>query len=499
MRGLRIPSSRALAEQGEAILQWLLLAVLALRALFFLGYSISVLVFHFPIDYDEGVALHSSLLLARGEAVYPPLEVGRFVSSVYTPLFYLLSAPWLRWLGPTLVPGRLIALCSTLGAAALLGAMARRLGAGPRVASIVGLMPLSLGTVVLWSTFAKPDTLSLFLGLLTCYWCLRFAERPLVYLAALWFALAFFAKQNAVLLGGMGLAYLFLRSPRRGLLAGLAAAGATAGPFLLVNALTRGTFFLHTFAMLRFPWLLSRFWAMLGPLPVLFPFLSMLALLSLGIHLGRRAWFAPLLFLGGLAVLASGARVGTTWGFQLALLFAMALAAGLLLVPTGFSRAIRLALGALLLFQSILFPNPLRFYRPTWLPSQERKAELTRACAVLRQTLPPVLSDDVGLLLLCGHEPRYDDLFLMAQLARRGRWDEDLVCREIEEERFSLVLSVYPPHEFLGEEGLTRWTASLLSRVREHYGLDARYDDFYFYRPLGSPAAHPAGCAEGQP
>ncbi|MGC8873956.1 MAG: ArnT family glycosyltransferase [Chloroflexia bacterium] len=499
MRGLRIPSLQTVADRGEAVLECLLLAVVAFRALFFLGYSLYALLFPFPIDYDEGVDLHSSLLLARGEAVYPPLEAGRFVSSVYTPLFYLLSAPWLGWWGPTLVPGRLIALGSSLGAAALLGATVCHLGAGPRIAAIAGLMPLSLGTVVLWSTFAKPDTLSLFLGLLTCYWCLRFAERPEVYLAPFWFALAFFAKQNVVLLAGMGLAFLFLRNPRRGLLVGVAALGATAGAVLLLNGLTHGGFLLHTFEMLRFPWLLSRLWALLGPVPVLFPFLALAVLISLGVHLRRRAWFVPLLFLGGLGVLASGARVGTTWGFQLPLMFAMALAAGLLLGQKGLPRTLRLGLGALLLCQMILLPDPLRFYRSPLLPSRERKAEMARACALLRQTPPPVLSDDVGLLLLCGHEPPYDDPFLMAQMARLGRWDQGVLCREVEAEHFSLIILTDRLEESPEGEEWMRWTVPVLSRVRAHYRLEARYDDFYFYRPVGSPSEHMVGSAEGGP
>ncbi|GEM_PF-2738522 len=496
MHRLPDPSTKDVAARWEAFLEWLLLAVLALRALFFLGYSVYAVLFPFPIDYDEGVVLHSALLLARGEAVYPPLEGGRFVSSVYTPLFYLLSAPWLRWAGPTLVPGRILALLASLGSAVLLGAIARRLGASSRAALIAGLMPLSLGTVFLWSTFAKPDTLALFLGLFTCFWCLHFGERPQVYLAALWFAAAFFAKQNAVLLAGMGILYLFLRTPRRGLLLGLEAAGATAVPFLLLNSLTQGGFGFHTLGVHRFPWLAAQFWGMLSPVAVLYPFLTLLALGSAFFLLLRHSWFVPLLLLGGLGVLATGARVGSTWGFQLPLMFALALAAGLLVAHSGFPGPIRVALVSLLLLQFVFLPNPLRFYRSSLLPSRTRKAEMERACTWLQSTPPPILSEDVGLLLLCGHEPAYDDPFLMAQLARLGRWKPDHLCREVEQERFSLVILVYRLDEFAEGEAWIRWTAPILSRMRQHYRLDTRYSDFYFYRPIGRPAVQASGCSE---
>jgi 4-amino-4-deoxy-L-arabinose transferase-like glycosyltransferase len=130
------PSSRpAQASRLETLLYWALLGIVALRGLFFLVYSARTLLFHFPVDYDEGIILHSALRLAGGEAVYPPLEAHHFVSSVYTPLFYLLTAPFLRLIGPSLVPGRLVALLATLGSCALLAALVRAMGAGRRAAA----------------------------------------------------------------------------------------------------------------------------------------------------------------------------------------------------------------------------------------------------------------------------------------------------------------------------------------------------------------------------
>ncbi len=473
-----------------AALPWALLAVVAARAVFFLVYSVRTVLFPFPVDYDEGVTLHSALLLARGAAVYRPLAGGEFVSSAYTPLFYFLTAPFLRAAGPTLLPGRLIALLSSLGSCALLGALGRRLGLPWHGALTVGLLPLSVGTMLIWSTLAKPDTLALLLIVLTLYWVVRFEESRWAYLAALWFALGFMSKQNTIVCTGPALLYLFLRRPRKGLAVGALAAALTAGSLFLLNALTGGSFLLHTFGFHRLPWDPAHWWSTAEPLLVLTPVLALLAAVG-ACRAVRQAPGRPALVLlgGGLLFLLTGGRIGTNWSFQLPLLLGMALAAGLALFPGETPRgrpAGRLLLLGLAILQLALIPNPLHWYRPDLLASPGRAQELGAACATLRQTPAPVLSEDVGMLLLCGHEPRYDDPFMMAQLTRAGLWDDGELTREITGEKFSLVVLSYDLDEFAaGRSELVRWTPGPLDALRAHYALWQERGGLYLYRPRG--------------
>lgn len=482
--------ARGSASWWLAALQWALLAVVAVRAGFFLVYSARTILFPFPVDYDEGVILHSALLLARGEAVYRPPAAGEFVSSAYTPLFFALAAPFLKLAGATLVPGRLIALLASLGSCVLLGVLGRRLGLPWRGALTVGLLPLSMGTMLVWSTLAKPDTLALFLIVLTLYWVVRFEDSRWAYLAALWFALGFFAKQNTVVCTGPALLYLFLRRPRQGLAVGLLAAALAAGPFFLLDALTGGAFLLHTFGFHRLPWDLAHWWSTAEPLLVFTPGLALLALAGAWRAARQRALRPALVLLGGgLLFLLTGGRVGTNWSFQLPLLLGMALATGLALfppTPPAGRPAGRLLLLGLAIAQMALIPNPLRWYRTDLLASPARREELAAACTILRQTPPPLLSEDVGMLLLCGHEPRYDDPFMMAQLARAGRWDDGELTQEIAREEFPLVVLAYDLEEFAaGRTELLRWTPGPMAALRAHYVLWQELGGLYLYRPRG--------------
>jgi hypothetical protein len=106
------------------------------------------------------------------------------------------------------------------------------------------------------------------------------------------------------------------------------------------------------------------------------------------------------------------------------------------------------------------------------------------ACAIVRQTPPPILSEDVGMLLLCGHEPRYDDPFMMAQLIRAGEWDGSVLVRQIEEEQFSLVILAYDLATFPPERTeLLRWTSAPLAALRGHYLLWQEQGGIFLYRP----------------
>jgi hypothetical protein len=85
--------------------------------------------------------------------------------------------------------------------------------------------------------------------------------------------------------------------------------------------------------------------------------------------------------------------------------------------------------------------------------------------------------------LLCGHEPRYDDPFMMAQLSRAGRWDETELVRQITEEEFSLVILAYDLKTIPPERtGVLRWPPAQLAALRRHYVLWQEEGQIFLYR-----------------
>src|SRR3954466_14943576 len=80
------------------------------RLALFAGHSAEMIAFPWQVDFDEGIVLHSSWLLAQGHNPYPANNPALFVSSVSPPLFYALNAIALKLWGLNLWSGRALSL-----------------------------------------------------------------------------------------------------------------------------------------------------------------------------------------------------------------------------------------------------------------------------------------------------------------------------------------------------------------------------------------------------
>ena len=100
---------------------------------------------------------------------------------------------------------------------------------------------------------------------------------------------------------------------------------------------------------------------------------------------------------------------------------------------------------------------------------------------LIRSQPGEVLSDDVGLLLLAGKEPRYDDPATMGPAAASGIWDQRGLLREIAERRFSAILIPIDVEKQTADPA-GRWTPEMIAAIREHYRV-AHRDTIYTYVP----------------
>lgn len=142
-----------------------LVALLMSRLVEFLTYSWSALVFPWQINYDEGVDVNASWLIAQNVNIYNPLTPDRFISATHPPFYYLLNALAMKIWGLNLVNGRLISFVGTLGVGVVLWIWVYTETKRHAAGVLSSVIWFSLGPVYVWGTLYKQDMPALALGL----------------------------------------------------------------------------------------------------------------------------------------------------------------------------------------------------------------------------------------------------------------------------------------------------------------------------------------------
>jgi hypothetical protein len=466
-----------------------------------------------PLDGQEGTLLFEARLILRGEPLYQPLRPSRVVGAPYPPIhaYALAAAEELAGgAAPIFRPGRLISLAGMAGAALLLGLIVWRLARSLPAALLAPALFLATPPAQLWATRIKPDPLALLFtaaGLLCAAYALAAPpprRRAALVAAAALYAAAFFTKQTQVAAPvATGLALLLRAEPpdarwqgrpwaallarRTDLLTfALSYLGIVGAAWRLMDAATSGQFSFHVWG-LHPPewWLYGRF---LRYAELLLPGWPLLALALAGGALAlRRAGrpgeaALPLAYAAlGSATLVGAGTIGSHHNHLLEPYMALTLggcaAAGWLLrAEAGRWTAAGLLAASLLLLQAGSY-----LARPDWYGGEfDLSGQDWRRFVALIQSQPgEVLSDDVGLLLLAGKEPRYDDPPTMGPAARSGIWDQSGLLADVRARRFSLVLLQFDAtSEDVDAYG--RWSPEFIAALRASYRLLYRDRSFSY-------------------
>lgn len=230
----------------------LALALLALIFQFFVYVHYAVALFRFPFDYDqgEGFELYDTLLHAQGKWPYQDSQVFPFYTSIYPPLFHLISAPLVLLFGPQLWTGRAVGFTASLVAAAAIAWAIRRETGQRLVAALCGLTFLASNyTFAIGPLFRQHMSMVMFetlaiVVLAQVRWEADNTRSPwshkTLWLGAMLLLAAGYTKQLALATVLAGLAYLFLRGPRRAVLVSASLALIAGAIFATINWLTDG-------------------------------------------------------------------------------------------------------------------------------------------------------------------------------------------------------------------------------------------------------------------
>ncbi|MCC7360222.1 MAG: hypothetical protein IT317_12130 [Anaerolineales bacterium] len=225
-------------------------AGLALAAQFAVYVDYAAALFRFPYDYDqgEGFELYDTVLHAQGEWPYRDSQVFPYYTSIYPPLFHLLTVPLVWAFGPQLWTGRLVSFTASLVGAAALAWGVRRTGAPRWISVFSGLAWLASNyTFHIGPLFRQHLTMVVFeiLAVVALAELARDPLRPWRTQRAFWLGGALllaagFTKQLALATVLGALAFLFLRGPRRAVFTGLGLALIAGALYGLIDLATDG-------------------------------------------------------------------------------------------------------------------------------------------------------------------------------------------------------------------------------------------------------------------
>jgi 4-amino-4-deoxy-L-arabinose transferase-like glycosyltransferase len=191
-------------------------------------------------------------MFSQGRWPYLDTEVYPFYSSNYPPLFHIIAAPFVWFFGPAYWYGRLLGFLGTLVTAAAITYAVYRDGQHRIIALLSGLAFLASNTVYhIGPLFRQHMTMVMFETLAVIILAhaneiTHTRQRHRAIIIGLAFILAAgYTKQLAYATAVAALAFLFIRSPRRGIISALAFAGVGAAIFTAINIATNGQWWIQ--------------------------------------------------------------------------------------------------------------------------------------------------------------------------------------------------------------------------------------------------------------
>jgi len=455
--------------------EWFMCACVIAAALLTLWNASGEARLPFQLDYEEGNILNAAVRVNAGQTAYPDPRAYPNVLDPYGPVGYFLAAQCVRLGGLSFTLPRMMNVACGLAIALLLVLLIHEWTGSGLLAAAFGLYFLANGVTRTWLPLLRVDLLAIVLSLAGLRLCVRGEGRwwaP----ASLLFATALFVKYTALAGPATCVVYLLVRREFRRalLLAGTLGVLCLAG-FAWVQAATGGHFFFHMFRTHPDPYTFRR---LLGIFILVEPSVVALVpmLLAFFFLKGRQALPALIYLLFAVAVvLVTGGKAGSFINHFLEPIAACSIAAAV-----GYQALSQSARAPRLLPLLPLALGVVALYLAGAFTQNARVVPLSvSGCADLygqvRESPGPVLSENVGAVVLAGRVPEVSNPFVLNQLVRH----RDLPGQPLEEmvasRKFPLIVLTNDP-ETMMMVGTTRWWPGLLKIMDRNYRVARVYD-----------------------
>jgi hypothetical protein len=456
-----------------------------------------------PVEamYGEAIIYDQASRLARGEALYQPLNRPPFTVTAYTPLYYALVSV-LQWLGGIgFGPGRVVSFGAGIASAIVVGRLATRRTHDRRAGLFAALLFVALGFPgdYPWFAFYKEDMLGAAMSLCAIAVLDGGTDRRRAVSAGGLAGLAFLSKQALVAAGVAGFAWLWGRNKTSAVAFAATFAVIGAGP-CLVLAVSNDAFLDNTVRANLNP---ARTDILLSNLAIVGQYQGVvLALTLLPIVSGAlpfRRWLQdPLVafWLVSMVLLPVGlAKVGSNWNYWIEWAAASAVlgtrGVWLLVLEGGAPGFGRIAASGALL---ALLASPRWLPPPadnlgtvldrTLHPDQRQAAEFAQVLERVRSEPRGVLAEPLDIVTLANREILMEP-FIFSILNSEGEWDASPVVRQICGGQIGLLVldhpldgSVWQTHDYF------HWPLPVLYALRASMRLEAETARLYLYVPI---------------
>jgi hypothetical protein len=493
----------------EARFRKALVVVTAIAALAMCGYLGTMLWAQNELSPPESVVAAQSLMLTHNGTLYYDLNQYPYTVCAYTPLFYLIEAGLTGLRLPVFLAGRLISFAALLGLVMLSGKLAQLYTNSGYAAWCARLFAASSSLLLTWGTVGQVDVLACCLAVAAFYQYSRFdivegCSLPSGLLrlssAGVLGLLAVYTKQTTVAAPAAICVLLFARSWKKGLVFGIAWAGAVTAIALTLNVALHGRFLADTVLANMNPMSAKKLVAQLTQLGSLSGGLIVIVAVAFS-RLRQSRGVALLVYLG----LAAGVfaitapKIGSDTNYQIETTVLLAVCSAVALHEIDFFRLYftqsKSAVTLLLLPAAVhlavgyrVAPN-LALFRVAIEHAHRLEIEALRPYVPATGGL--VVSTDYNAMVRLRQRLDIEPL-IYTLLVSAGAVNPEPVRRDLERGAFSTVI--------LGQDvfgaGITDLEVgtlpqSLLDEIRQHYRLAARlsvplFGDSFVYRPAGS-------------
>ena len=314
-------ASRPEVGRSASLPQRILGAVALVPVVAYLVVAIGRVGYPYELTYFEGSTGEVMARVVAGQPLYAA-PTDEWAPWPYPPLYFWLSAAVAQLTGVSLLPMRLVSLVASLAAFALVALMVRRYGRSTVAALVAaGLFAGTYWVSGAWFDTARVDSLLVALLLAAVYVGMRVSTwRGGIALGVVLF-LAFFTKQNTLIVAAPVVLWLLWRRRAAGVAAAVTLGVTVVGSIVLGDLLTGGWYMRYVVRqLLSQAWALSwlyDFWIR----DILAPFAVALAVVGVGLVVGWRQGHRPTIRRPsddtGYLLAALVGFVGTAWAARL--------------------------------------------------------------------------------------------------------------------------------------------------------------------------------------
>lgn len=439
------------AVKSDKTLKAILIGILLFSLAVFLWASVKKAVYPYQIDHGEVSVLYETYLLTNGKNLYPDLNAPPYIATIYTPLYYLVTAPLIKVFGVSYLPGRMFSILASFSIALALFFIVKRITENTWVSSLTALLPFVSHFFYSSAPVARVDML----GLMLVFWGLFFALRKETFKALLLMYLAIMTKQSLV---ALPLAFFthqfFFGDKKRAISTGLVFIASGLISVFLLSVLTDGFFMAHTFRQSNVPYSITQLFAFKYKLLIMYPVILSLALFTLYDSFRKREigllhFFFITGVLTSFTVGYKGATINHHLEFFLLITLLFGIGLGKLyasLKPNCLSVIhFLLIVQMAMLFHLPNLPDKIQklhfFYHFSPPPDQVELTTSKKVSNYVRQAEGKVLSLPNGdFCLVNGKEMEIETLFF-SERRKLGLWDPSDLINSISKQEYALIIT----------------------------------------------------------